>query len=156
MAKVGRFCPSLWLTVGRVMLLLEHVVRKVKKDLESNLDSLCLFECSNVRVSYTHDFSNVACWNIASFPGALPPPHLGTRLVEIVPAWLCSVHMEALTHSRMAVEIPLYVFNEEERSGRQSKEPIVIHFKGCTKYSSLTYRCIKIEDLRELVVVQWF
>ena len=61
MAKVGRSCPSLWLTVGRVMLLLEHVVRKVKKDLESNLDSLCLFECSNVHVSYTHDFSNVAC-----------------------------------------------------------------------------------------------
>ena len=58
--------------------------------------------------------------------------------------------MEALTHSRMAVEIPLYVFNEEKGSSRQSKEPIVIHFKGCTEYSSLTYRCIKIEDLREL------
>ena len=146
MAKVGRSCPSLWLTVGRVMLLLDHVARKVKTLRVTWISCACLtvLQC-NVRVSYTHGFSNVACWNVASFPGAPPPPHLGTRPVEIVPTWLCSVYMKALTHSRMAVEIPLYVFNEEEGSRWQSTEPIVIHFKDCTEYSSLTpvhKRCI--------------
>ena len=37
-----------------------------------------------------------------------------------------------------------------KKKDQVDKEPIVIHFKGCTEYSSLTYRCIKIEDLREL------